>query len=214
LQASTSRYGIDAQSATALRELQEKQRQFDADHGLDIAKAYTAFSATPDMMFARNDFMSAMGRVGQGLSPAPYTAQGQPHAKSWEDFSSIAQYNGSTVPGGSSGGGGGGGQAAAESAAGGGGTAASASDPRVSAASAIMKAAPPSESAGADDNDYAALNAIRSMYEAAHPGMQRLGAPRLKIAQAGMARLGYDAPLAQYDYTRSLPGQKSPLLSA
>src|SRR5215216_97226 len=50
LQASTSRYGIDVQSATELKKLKENARQFDAQHGLEIAKAYTAFASTPDMM--------------------------------------------------------------------------------------------------------------------------------------------------------------------
>jgi hypothetical protein len=206
LQAETSRYGIDAQRETAMKELVEKAREFDADHGLEIAKAYTAFSSTPDMMFARNDFMSAMGRVGQGLSPTGVTAQPtQPHAKTWEDFSAIAQYNGSTVPGGggSTGSSGGGGAAAPQS------QTASPTDPRVTAASAIMKAAPPSETQGHDDNDYAALEAIRSMYTLGKPGIQKLGPERQKIALAGMARLGYDPRLVQADYVASLPGQRS-----
>lgn len=208
LQASTSRYGIDAQSATAMRALKENARQFDAAHGLDIAKAYTAFSSTPDMMFARNDFMSAMGRVGQGLNPAPIASQGQPHAKTWQDFASIAQYNGSQVPGGGGGGGGGSAQST-----GGGGT--STTDPRVTAANAVMRAIPPSETSGNDGQDWAALEAVRNLYSAAKPGsVERLGAPREKIAMAGLARMGYDPAAVALEYKRTLPGQMSPLLGA
>jgi hypothetical protein len=212
LQAHTSRYGIDAQTQTALADRVEKARQFDADHGLDIAKTYATFGSTYDRHWAMGDFMSAMGRVGQGLSPAPIASQPQPHAKTWEDFSSIAQYNGSTVPGA-----GGGGQASASSGGGAGsGQASSANptDPRVTAASAIMKAVPPSETVGHDENDYAALESIRNMYMAGKPGVQKLGAERQKLGLAGMGRLGYNPALVQEEYLRGLPGQKSPLLSA
>jgi hypothetical protein len=220
LQASTSRYGIDAQSATAMRALKENARQFDAQHGLDIAKAYTAFASTPDLMFARNDFMSAMGRVGQGLSPSPTVTQDPgPHAKTYEDFAALAQYNGSTVPGASSGGGGGGGSAQPAAASGGSGLAANGAeqakappDPRVQASNAIMKALPPSESPGADGQDWNAINAIVEMYKSGKPGVEaRLGPARTKIAMAGLARAGFDL---SEEYKRTLPGQKSPLLSA
>ena len=212
LQASTSRYGIDAQSATALRALKENARQFDAQHGLEIAKAYTAFASTPDLMFARNDFMSAMGRVGQGLNPGPVTSQGTPQAKTWQDFSALAQYNGSQVPGAqSSSGGGGGGQSASS----GGSTEAKAPpDPRVQAAGAVMKALPPSESPGADGQDWNAINAIVELYKAGNPAISKLGAQRTKIAMAGLARAGYDPALMQEEFLQTRPGQKSPLLSA
>jgi hypothetical protein len=221
LQASTSRYGIDAQSATAMRALKENARQFDAQHGLDIAKAYTAFASTPDLMFARNDFMSAMGRVGQGLTPQPAITQSPgPQAKTWQDFSALAQYNGSQVPGAESGGGGGG--AAQPSAApGGSGLAANGTeqakpppDPRLQAAGAIMKALPPSETPGADGQDWNAINAIVEMYKSGKPGVEaRLGPARTKIAMAGLARQGYDPALISEEYNRSLPGQLSPMLA-
>lgn len=226
LQASTSRYGVDVASADRMKALKENARQFDATHGLEIAKAYTAFSSTPDMMFARNDFVNAMNRVGQGGGmPQPVITQSPgPQAKTWQDFSALASYNGSQVPGG------GGGAAAQPSASGGGGSAQPAAapgggagaqssaqppDPRLKAANAIVQAIPPSQSAGNDDNDWAAINAIRSLYAAALPGtFERLGAQRTKIAQAGMARAGFDPVLVHEEYLRSLPGQMSPLLSA
>jgi hypothetical protein len=213
LQASTSRYGIDAQSATAMRALKENARQFDAQHGLDIAKAYTAFASTPDLMFARNDFMSAMGQVGQGLSPSPtITQEPGPQAKTWQDFSALAQYNGSQVPGASSSGGGGGGGGSAQPASSGGGEA---KDPRLQAAGAIMKALPPSDTPGADGQDWNAIGAIVNMYKSGRPGVEaRLGPARTKIALAGLARRGYDPNLISEEYKRSLPGQGSPIRAA
>lgn len=216
LQASTSRYGVDVASKDRMRALKENARQFDASHGLEIAKAYTAFSSTPDLMFARNDFLQGMGRVGQGLNVQPYHSQGTPQAKTWQDFAAIAQYNGSTVPGGgqSPGGGGNGAQQAA-AAAGGGGEAKAPPDPRVQAATSIMKALPPSDSPGADGQDWHAINAITEMFKAGRPGsLERLGESGQKIALAGAARAGYDPLRLMEDYKRSLPGQKSPLLSA
>jgi hypothetical protein len=175
---------------------------------LEIAKTYADFGSTYDRHFAMGDFLDAMGRVGQGLHPAPVTSQGQPHAKTWEDFSAVAQYNGSTVPGAS-----GSGQAAAS----GGGTqqaqSATPTDPRVTAASAIMKAAPPSETPGADGQDWGALEAIRQMYTLGKPSIAKLGTERQKLALGGMERLGYNPALVQADFLASRPGQKSPLLA-
>ncbi len=203
LQAKTQRYGIDVAAKTELENRLERAREFDASHGLEIAKAYTAFSSTPDLMFARNDFVNALGRVGQGNLPAPAMSQGQPHAQTWEDFAAIAQYNGSRVPGAPQGGG-----AAPQQQQGQG------KDPRVAAASSIMKAIPPSETPGADGQDWAALEAIRQLYTAGQPGsVERLGKPRQKIALAGLARMGYDPAQVEDDYRRSRPGQVSPLLA-
>jgi hypothetical protein len=78
-----------------------------------------------------------------------------------------------------------------------------------------MKAIPPSDGSGHDDNDYAALEAVRNLYMSARPGsIARLGAPREKIAMAGLARMGYDPAAVALEYRRTLPGQKSPLLGA
>ena len=213
LQASTSRYGVDVASRDTMAKLKENARQFDASHGLDLAKTYVQYSSTPDLMFARNDLMYALGRVGQaqgqGMSnamPAPIASNPQqPQPKTYQDFAALASYNGSTVPG--AGGGGGAGQAQS----GGGGTQ---TDPRVSAASAVMKASAPSAGSGTDGQDWAALEAIRNIYSLALPGsLERLGPERQKIVQAGMARLGYDPNLVTSEYKRSLPGNQSPLLA-
>lgn len=221
LQAETSRYGVDVQRSTEMAKLKENARQFDASHGLEIAKTFVAFSSTPDMMFARNDFMSAMGRVGQGLSPqAAITREPGPRAKTYEDFAALAQYNGSTVPGASAkDAGAGAGRGASTVASGGGGAGtpgtSTAADPRLKAANAIAQAIPPSETPGHDDNDWAAINAIRALYQSGRPGLEaRLGPQRTKIALAGLARAGYDPALIQEEYRRTLPGQKNPLLAA
>jgi hypothetical protein len=211
LQASTSRYGIDAQSATAMRALKENARQFDAQHGLDIAKAYTAFASTPDLMFARNDFMHGMQRVGQGLNPASIHEGGTPQAKTYQDFAALAQYNGSTVPGASSAGAG---SSQTASSSGGGTEAKAPPDPRVQAAGAIMKALPPSESPGADGQDWNAINAIVEMYKSGNPAIGKLTASQQKIGMAGLARAGYDPIRVQEDYLRTRPGQGSPIRAA
>lgn len=205
LQAETSRYGTDVQRQTRLDELRQNQRQFDATHGLDVAKAYTEYAKTPDMMFARNDFMNAMGRVGQGLGPKPITsATPSPKAKTWADWSALTGYSTPTVQANRSGGGGG---APVSSPASGGGAG---TDPRVSAANAVMKAIPPSDDVGNDEQDWAALRAIQNLYVAKRPGsVEKLGAARQKIANAGLARLGYDPARVNEDYMRSRPGQAS-----
>jgi len=201
LSAETSRYGVDVNARLRMAELKQQQAQFEATHGLDLAKAYTQFASTPDMMFARNDFINALGRVGQGGFPQDVTTEGQPHAKTWEDFQAIANLG--TGKGGGGGGGGGG-------AAAGGGTA----DPRMTAANAVMKAIPPSDGAGHDDQDWAALSAIQALYSAGKPGsVARLGAARGKIALAGLARLGYDPATVLEDYTRAGVGQQSSRLA-
>lgn len=203
LQAETSRYGTDVQRQTRLDELRQNQRQFDATHGLDVAKAYTEYAKTPDMMFARNDFMNAMGRVGQGLGPRNVMSQGTPQAKSWQDFAALAGYSTPTVQAGQSQGGGGGGMAPQGPSGGG-------TDQRQKAVQEVMKAMPPSDSAGNDGQDWEALNAIRSLYAARRPGsVERLGKDRQAIANAGLARMGYDPSLVNADYRRTLPGQRS-----
>jgi len=218
LQSETSRYGVDAQRQTAMAQLKQRAHEFELTHGLDVAKAYTAFSSTPDMMWARNDFLGAMGRVGQGLSPQPLSQSPSPQPKTWGDFQALSKYQGpgqgagsgggssatapiptSADPGGRSGGGG----AAPQASAAGGGT-----DPRITAASAVMKAMPPSATQGNDDQDWAALRAIESLYFGGQPNtVAKLGEPRRKIAQAGLARLGYDPALVEWEYRRGLPGQ-------
>jgi hypothetical protein len=202
LNAQTSRYGTDVQAQTRMAELRQNQAQFDQTHGLDVAKAYTAYSQTPDMMFARNDFVNALGRTNAGLGVKPMSTGGaQPHAKTWEDFAALQGFNTPAVQAGRSQGGGGGMQSTASGGGGG-------KDQRTSAVNAIMKAIPPSDGDGNDGQDWEALNAIRSLYAARRPGsVEGLGKERQKIANAGLARLGYDPALINEDYLRTRPGQ-------
>jgi hypothetical protein len=197
LSAKTSRYGTDQQTKMQLAQLQQADRHFAANHGLEMAKAYTQFAQTPDMMWAQADFKSALGNVSQGYSPAPIAASASPKPKTYDDFAALSNY-----PGG--GGTNSGGNATADP---GGRTG---TDPRVSAANAVMKAIPPSQTPGNDGQDWAALRAIENLYMAGRPGeVERLGAPRRKIAQAGLARLGYSPELVEQDRMRALPGQGS-----
>lgn len=219
LQSDTSRYGYDQQRQTAIDQLKENQRQYDSTHaldlkkyGLEVAKAYTAYASTPDQRWAANDFDEAMGRVGQGQpAQSTLTSTTAPHAKTWQDFAALSGY--SDLPSVSSGATAtGGGMVSASGAPGSGtdsrGNAATATDQRQTAANAVMKAMPPSEGDGHDGQDWAALNAIKSLYFARKPGtVAALGQQRQKTALAGLSRLGYDADQVSQDYERSLPGQ-------
>jgi hypothetical protein len=132
LTAETTRYGIDAQRATAMAQLKENARQFDATHALDMQKfgvayagAATEYLSTPDRFFQAADFINmsgrALGRTADGSQgPQPYLANGQPTPKTEADFAALAGYTmptpgqlgqpvqGSASPYPASGGGGGG----------------------------------------------------------------------------------------------------------
>lgn len=214
ISAQTSRYGTDVQAQTRLAELKQNQQQYDATHALDmqkyglsVAEAYTKYSQTPDMMWAQADFKDALGRVGQGLAPRPITsATPQPKAKSWEDFAALSGYNTPVVQAGQSGGG----QAYSGGSGSGGAASGGGPDLRLKAMKAIGEAMPPSETEGNDGQDWEALNAIRSLYFARRPGsVEKLGGQRQKIAEAGLARMGYDPGLVREEYQRSRPGQGS-----
>lgn len=193
LSANTSRYGTDRNYDVQMAQLRQNQVQFEQNHGLEMAKAYTQYASTPDQVFAMNDFKSALGRVGQGFSPAPMAEQGSPKAKTYEDFAALTNYKS----------GGGGGRA---SASGGGAT----TDARLKAMKAVSDAMPPSDGQGHDEQDWAAIDAIKQLYFAGRPGeVERLGAPRRKIAQAGLARAGYDVASVENQRMRGLPGQGS-----
>ena len=157
------------------------------------------------MRWSANDFDTAVRNIGLGSGPVPVSSQPSPQPKSWQDWTALTGFTTPTVQAGqsaASSGGGGPGQMQA----GAGGQA----DPRLAAANGILKALPPSSTPGHDENDWAALNAVKSLYMSGRPGdVEKLGAPRRKIAQAGLARLGYDANLVESDRQRALPGQGS-----
>lgn len=112
LQAETSRYGVDAQRATAMAQLKENARQFDATHalemqklGLNYAQTATEYLSTPDRFFQAADFIGmagrALGRTSDGSQgPTPYTAQGTPTPKTEGDFAALAGYTMPTPNGG------------------------------------------------------------------------------------------------------------------
>jgi hypothetical protein len=101
LQADVSRYGIDMQRKTALDQLKENARQFDASHllekekfafekeswakefgleekkfGLNYAQAATEYLSTPDRAFMFGDFQDALSRAAVGSTGGGETAQG------------------------------------------------------------------------------------------------------------------------------------------
>lgn len=211
MQADTSRYGVDAQSKTALESLMQRQREFDATHsldlqkfGLDTAKAYTEFASTPDRAFMFGDFNEGMNRIGQGLGPTPYGTQGQPQAKIWEDFAALSGFD--SLPAVQAG------QSAATTAQQGGGMAqpGAGSDPRLKAATSILKAIPPSDGQGHDEDNWAALNAIQNVYAASKPGsFERMRPGQQKMFGAGLSRLGYYAPDAIAQMKSNNPHQTS-----
>jgi len=215
LTADTSRYGTDVGRQTRLDELTQNQRQFDSTHaldlqkfGLDYAKAYTDYARTPDMRWSANDFDTAVANIRGGGGPVSARAQAAPTPKSWESFAALQGFNTPVVRAGAGGGqayGGGGGAGASA-----GGAGAGAPDLRLKAMQAVGAAMPPSDGTGHDSQDWAALDALKSLYFSGRPGeVEKLGAPRRKIAQAGLARLGYDPALVESDRQRGLPGQQS-----
>lgn len=204
LNAQTSRYGTNVNAMVQLRQLEQQQRQFEANHGLEIAKAYTQYASTPDLMWAHRDFTSALANVGQGRSPQSVASQPAPRAKTWQDFAALAGYGGNSAVAAGAGGG------QAQMMAGGAGGAGGA-DPRLKAMKAIGDAIPPSDTPGNDDQDWAAINAIANLYFAGRPGeVERLGRQRRKTTMAGLARASYDPLLVEEERVRGLPNRGNP----
>lgn len=225
LSAETSRYGTDVNRETELARLKETARQFDANHGLDqqklglnVAEAYTRYASTPDQMFMLRDFEEGLARTGAGQNVQPYASGGNvPQAKTWEDFAALSGYEqmpavrmgmaGARAPGAAPNMTG----ATTDAPPGPSGEAA-APDPRIKAARAIMEAVPPSDDDGMDDNDWAGMTALQSLYRARRqPGFLQRLRPGQQAAFGGMlARGGLYAPDALADIQRSGIGQKSP----
>jgi hypothetical protein len=221
LQASTSRYGTDAARETAMAQLKQQAKQFEATHALDIAKTATEYLSTPDRYFQASDFLGMTNRAAQGAGPRPYGYYGSPTPKTMGDFNQLYTGGGSPegspapVPSGGTGIYGGGGAPS-----GGGGSALAAvadggtkppTDPRQAAVQQVFKNLPPSEGQGLDDMDFAALSAAQAIYgtnlrpgvlERMRPGQQAM------LGSAGR-RLGYDVKDWQAQYNRNRPGQQS-----
>lgn len=213
LQAQTSRYGTDRQTEVELAQLEENQRQFDANHGLemqrfglDVANAYTQYASTPDRYFQLNDFVEGLGRAGVGSGPSPYGAVGQPQAKGWEQFAALAGFD--NLPAVQAG------QPGAGMAAAGGGQTQGGGDPRLKAAQGILKAIPISDGQGMDDDDFAALSAIENVFRASKPGtLERFRPGQRAMFASGLSRMGYWAPDAIEQMKRNGIGQSSARLA-
>lgn len=254
LQAETSRYGIDAQRQTALDQLKENQRQFDANHeldmakfgldkeqfgfdkqkfgaqfGLDYAKAATDYLSTPDRYAQGADFRDMAARTIQGLGPRPYGSTGDFTPKNPNDFAALASYydvdnlgGGGNAPAGSSptysspttpapdtayASASGTPTASASGTA----TGASGQDPRLAALTSIIKAIPPSSDPGMDANDYAVLNAAKSLYSTnLRPGsLERMRPDQRAILSSYVKRSGRSWNDYVTDYQRQGVGQGS-----
>lgn len=223
LQGDNQRYGYDSQRETALDQLKENQRQYDSTHALDLKKyglqvadTYAKYASTPDQTWLLKDFTSALSNVGQDLTPTSSATEPEAHAKTWQDFAALSGYSDNPVvnSGQTQATGGSGGTTYSTQGTSGGtdtsGGQTTTTDARNTAINAVTKAIPASDSTGHNDQDYAALNAIKSLYFAAKPGsVERLGSARRKIAEAGLKRLGYDSDTVSQDYTRAGVGQQS-----
>jgi hypothetical protein len=221
LQSETSRYGIDAQRATAMANLKENARQFDLTHELDMkkfglsyAQSYSDYVLTPDRYAAGADFVNMASRMisGQG-GPAPYGSTGDFHAKTPEDFASLANNPGSAeappasapAAGASSVANPGLSQTAQNAAVGAGAGA----DARVKAMKAMIDAVPPSEGAGMNDNDYAVMAAARALYSTnLQPGsLEKMRPDQRAIYSSFVKRSGRDWKDYLADYQRGGVGQ-------
>lgn len=214
----TSRYGVDAQRQTAMAQLEENARQFDATHGLelqklgvDTARVATDYLSTPDRYFQAGNYLDFVGRALGKTTPysmgaAPYGVNGQPTPKTWNDFAALSAY---TTPNGAA--------SAAQPTGGGGGGGAPAptdgSDPRAKVLQTMVKALPPSAEDGLNDTDAAVLRAAQALYSTrlTPQAYQSLKSDPdlLGMTKSAGARLGYnpDAWLAQQN--RNLPGMGS-----
>lgn len=201
-----TRYGTDMQFRAEMAKLEQNAQQFEQNHGLEIAKAYTQYASGPDTLFMMNDFREGMARAGQGMGPSPYGSQGRPQPRSWEDFAALAGYGQvPAVQAGQSGA-----RVAASTNGAGGAQTGGGADPRVKAAKGIIDAIPPSDDAGHNADNWAALQAIESVFRASKPGtLQRMRPGQRAAFGAGLSRLGYYAPDAEADMLRSQPGQQS-----
>ncbi len=222
LVAQTSRYGTDQQRQTALDQLNENARQFNANHGLemqklglDYANTATQYLSTPDKYFQGQNYINMAGRaLGRQAPQYGTNLGGQPTPKTMGDFAVLAGYpqpstaatsgasGGSATPTGN-------GMTTTNST----GTPAIQQDPRVNAITGLIKALPPSEEMGYNPNDYAVLNAVHSLYSSGNrlaPGTLKTMSPENKaITESGIARLGGDAKSWEGQLAFQDPGNRA-----
>lgn len=214
LQADNQRYGYDQSRQTAIDQLKENARQFDARHQLDVRSADISEAqliaqqrSQPNRLFQTMDLEQALGRIRGGFKATTMPMTDQVAAVNGLS----TDYTGNPYLAGS----GGAGSAAAPvtnaaapaaAASPGGGT-----DPRLSAANAVLKALPPSATEGLDPTGVAALNAVYHLYSAPlAPGtLQSLSPTQKATLQSGAERIqgvtgkNYDDLMS--DYYRSAP---------
>lgn len=179
LQSETSRYGVDAQTATSMATLKQRAHEFEQTHalelkkfGLSYAQTATEYLSTPDRFAQSIDFFDMAGRVMQRQGgPAPYGSNTDFVPKTQQDFAVLAggapEGQGSATPGST---------AAALSAppssspsngpaaAAPGAQGAAAVDPRTKVMKTMIDAIPPSRGAGMDANDFAVMKAAEALY--------------------------------------------------
>jgi hypothetical protein len=99
LQAKTQRYGIDQSTMVELKKLTETQRQFDANHDLDMkkfglsyAQTATDYLSSPDRFAQGMDFRQMADRARNGQGPTPYGTDNTFQPKTEADFGVLASY--------------------------------------------------------------------------------------------------------------------------
>lgn len=232
LQADNSRYGYDLSRQTALDQLQENARQFDARHALDVRNADLSEAqliaqqrSQPNRLFQTMDLEQALGRIRNGFraTTMPMTTGIAAIDGLSTDYTANPYLANPYLK--DSGAGGGGGSVTptasapvttnAAPASGGAAPTSAGADPRLSAANAVLKALPPSATEGLDPTGVAALNAVYHLYAAPlQPGTLQSLSPTQKAGlQSGAERLqqytgkSYDDLMA--DYYKSAPGMGS-----
>lgn len=207
----TTRYGIDERTKVELAQLQQRQREFDATHALDVqrlgldrAKTATDFLSSPDRFAQAGNYLALSGRVladqpGAGTYGSAVTPRGNTEA----DFA-VLESGGN--PYGSRG-------SAMQAATAGGGAG---TDARVKALKALNDV-PVSDGPGMDANDYAVLKAtaaIRGMNLTPQQQATINSDPEYTaILGSNLRRLG-ETPESWFKRQRQhLPGQQSARLA-
>lgn len=204
----TQRYGYDVASRDRMIALQENMRQFDANHGLEYAKAASDYLSSPDRFAQATDFIDMAGRAEQGLGPRPYGTDTSFKAKTPEDFAVLANYGQSYGSGdpsqySTSGGGNGGGSDSGGSGKG------QDTDPRVKVLHTMMKHMPPSEQEGLTSNDYKVAQMAQMLYSTnLKPGVwQKVRRDQKAILGSYVKRSGRSWDSYQDQQTRQGIGQ-------
>lgn len=237
LQSDTSRYGVDVGRQNTLDELKQRDKEFTANHELDLkkfgvtegeltgvyngqptlaarrdqlteAQLIAQQRSQPNRLFQTMDLEQALGSIRAGRPATSMTRTGVSAIDGLSsDYTGNPYLTGYRAPTGNG----------ASPDTGAGQQATTAPDPRAKALRAVMDALPPSETEGLDPTGVAALNAAYHIYRApgkVAPGsIERLGPTQQATFQSagdrlqGTTGLSYDDFMAQYK--RNAPGQQS-----